>query len=33
MGTLEDSQELANACEARGIKLIFDGVANHTGIE
>jgi glycosidase len=33
MGTLEDYQELANACEARGIKLIFDGVANHTGIE
>ncbi len=33
MGTLEDYQELANACEAKGIKLIFDGVANHTGIE
>ncbi len=33
MGNLEDYQELANACEAKGIKLIFDGVDNHTGIE
>ena len=33
MGNLEDYLELSNACEAKGIKLIFDGVANHTGIE
>lgn len=30
-GTMKDYEELASQCARRGIKLIFDGVANHTG--
>jgi glycosidase len=32
-GTLAEYLELAEKCRDRGIKLIFDGVLNHTGIE
>jgi glycosidase len=30
-GSLRDYEELAQKCYTKGIKLIFDGVANHTG--
>ena len=30
-GTLDDYKELARECKRRGMKLIFDGVVNHTG--
>lgn len=30
-GTLEEYEELAEKCSQKGIKLVFDGVVNHTG--
>jgi glycosidase len=33
MGSLPRYLELSRECQLRGIKLIFDGVANHTGLE
>jgi neopullulanase len=32
MGTLAEYMELGEKCDTKGIKLVFDGVANHTGI-
>lgn len=32
-GTLEDYKELSIKAKAKGIKLIFDGVINHTGLD
>jgi glycosidase len=30
-GTLEEYKELADKCRQKGLKLVFDGVVNHTG--
>ena len=31
LGTMEDLEELTGACHKKGIRVIFDGVFNHTG--